>query len=138
MKKSFALIGAAVLTLAVGAVNAQEGPTVLTGAQMDNISAAGGVNFRTNIYRNFRSDQYVSNVHENVTLSAAYIIGNVALADAEADAFGRDTFTQTFTGAQVNQGYSSESYSKSVSATNGSSFYYSYGRRGGRNGNGGY
>lgn len=117
MKKSITLIGAA-LALAVGVANAQE-PMVLTGDQMDNVSAAGGVQFRSKIKRYYNSKQRVDNKHTSHNVSINAIFGNSADSDAQADAFGSDTLTYTATGAQVQQGHHSQSYSKSVAATSG-------------------
>lgn len=117
MKKSIVLMSA-VMALAVGVANAEE-PMVLTGEQMDNVSAAGGVNFNSYIKRYYNSQQHVNNAHTSHNVNVNLLFGNSADSDAQADAFGSDTLTYTATGAQVVQGQHSQSYSKSVAATSG-------------------
>lgn len=50
--------------------------------------------------------------------------GNIATANADADAYGKNTLTQTFTSSFVDQGYQSNSSSASISATNGSYYHH--------------
>ncbi|BAZ40661.1 hypothetical protein NIES4101_66220 [Calothrix sp. NIES-4101] len=81
------------------------------------VIGGGGVNFKSKIEfdKNVKIKQdfkIKSKLDSDVDVD-----GNYAGADATADAFGKDTFSYTITGAQVNAGKSSESFSQSVAAT---------------------
>lgn len=53
------------------------------------------------------------------------VYGNIATANSDADAYGKNTLTQTFTSSYVAQGFGSSSSSAAISATNGS-YYHHY------------
>jgi hypothetical protein len=52
------------------------------------------------------------------------IKGNTATAEADADALGKNTVTQSFTKTTVIQGYGSSSQSTSISSTVGASHHW--------------
>lgn len=55
--------------------------------------------------------------------ASSNVRGNIATANADADAYGKNTLTQTFTSAYVDQGYQSNSSSSSIASTNGSRYH---------------
>jgi hypothetical protein len=69
------------------------------------------------------------NVNENVDIDKsidvrAFVFGNSAIANATADAIGPNSHSETLTQTTAVQGLGSSSVSESVSATNGSHFFW--------------
>ncbi|NJO40919.1 MAG: hypothetical protein HC865_09780 [Cyanobacteria bacterium RU_5_0] len=80
------------------------------------IVGSGGTRFNTDIYKKF-------NVYANIDVRdykdfdvKVKVYGNAAFAEADADAYGNNTSSQTFTFAQTTP-YSSESSSTSIALT---------------------
>ena len=84
-----------------GTVNADQ-PMTLTEPQLDTVTAAGGVNFESNVLFNFDLNQ-AANVNALVNYTTVLELdGETAVADATADAYGfNGTFALTFTEAQT-------------------------------------
>lgn len=59
---------------------------------------------------------------KSLIVSKPIVKGNAALAEAEADAIGKNTFTSATSSTFVKEGYGSSSSATSVSATSG--YYY--------------
>lgn len=109
------LVGASLLALA-GAAGADE-PVTLSAAQLDGVSAGGGVNFNVAIDKSVYIDRnFDLNVDKNVSVTVV-ISGNLATAEASADAFGDNTLAETIAFAQTTE-WSSEAFSSAVAATN--------------------
>lgn len=108
------LAGVSLLALA-GAASADE-PVTLSDAQMDGVSAGGGVQFGSVVVSDLDIDKaidvlIVRNVNGTITIS-----GNLASAEASASAFGNNTFVATEAFAQTTE-WSSEAFSSAVAAT---------------------
>lgn len=121
---------ALVLTSAVAALAfvgaAQAEPTDLTGGELDLVTAGTYVApppFGINVYKNV-AIQKLKNIQIKAALwSAPYVRGNLAEAEAGANAYGKHTFTETLTLTEVVEGYYSKSFSESVSATDGAYYH---------------
>lgn len=92
-------IGAALL-LSGGLANAGD-PLVLTSDQLDNVTAGGGVNFRSNIFDSVRIDKRILQNKIARYDVRTFVQNNAATAEATADAFGSNTDAETFTFAQT-------------------------------------
>ena len=67
----------------------------------------------------------VENVHITKTVdAAAWVAGNIGIANADAKAFGYDSLAETLTLTYSTQGQGSGAFSESVSATNGAYAWY--------------
>ncbi len=110
------LLSTAIATFAViGSATAE--PTRLSTDQMDQVVA--GTRLNLSVFKNV-AIQKLKNIKINAELrSKPDIRGNLAEAEAGANAKGRHTFTETLTLADVVQGRSSSSFSESVAATAG-------------------
>jgi hypothetical protein len=76
------------------------------------ITDYGSVNF----YENF-------NLYKDIKVKVD-IKGNTATAEADSDAYGKNTVTQSFTKTTVAQGYGSSSQSTSIASTAGASHHW--------------
>jgi hypothetical protein len=67
-----------------------------------------------------RKDAYIVDTQiytvDALVVAQAHIVGNIAVAEAGADASGANTFTSTLSFSDAQSFYGSESYSSSVSA----------------------
>ena len=79
-----------------------DGAFVLDDATLASVTAAGGVNFNTNVFKNVDIDKTVDvNVNKNVATNVV-LNGSLAEAEASADAVGFDfNIAETETFAQV-------------------------------------
>jgi hypothetical protein len=92
----------------------------LDARSMDAVTAAGNVNFNTNVFKNVNINKNVTlTVNKNVT-STVSVTGNLATAEASADSAGfTNNLAETDTFAQVQPG-GAFSFSESLAAgTNG-------------------
>jgi hypothetical protein len=111
----------AVATVAslVGASSGYAGDVfTLSARQLENVTAAGTVNFNTTVFKNVNLTKTVTlNVNKNVT-STATISGTLATAEASADAVGfANNLAETDTFAQV-QPFGAFAFSESLAAGN--------------------
>jgi hypothetical protein len=98
-------------------VAAADEPIVLGDAQLDGVTAAGFVFFETFINKDVLINTVVNvDINKDVN-SFVDITGNLATAEASADAIGFDTLSETESFAQVISGEFSQSFSSSVAAT---------------------
>lgn len=90
----------------------------LDARSMDSVTAAGNVNFNTNVFKNVNLTKTVNlNVTKNVTATAT-VTGNLATAEASADSAGfLNNLAETDTFAQV-QPEGAFSFSESLAAGN--------------------
>lgn len=96
--------------------SASAGPVTMSEDSLDQVTA-GSLNLR--VFKNVLI-QKLKNIHINARLNArSNVHGNLAEAEAGANAVGRNTFAETLTITDVKQGRSSSAFSESVSATNG-------------------
>jgi hypothetical protein len=102
---------------AFGGIASAGEPVVLDDAALENVTAAGLVDFTTLVFKavDILVDVNV-NIDKNVS-SFVDITGNLATAEASADAIGFDTLSETESFAQVISGEFSQSFSSSVAAT---------------------
>jgi hypothetical protein len=116
--KVLSLLTGASLLAFVGAASAGEAVT-LSDAQLDTVTAAGGVRYNSDIRFDKRIDvrQFVD-VYGTID-PRSRVYGNIATGDATADASGPNSFTSTFTDAQAQYRWGSSSISQSVASTNG-------------------
>ena len=91
----------------------------LSERQLDNVTAAGNVNFNTQVQKNVNITKTVNlNVVKNVNSSVS-VSGNLATAEASADSVGfTNNLAETDTFAQVQPG-GAFSFSESLAAGNG-------------------
>ncbi len=120
MKKMTSYILGAALASASLFVSAQE-PMTLTDQQMDGISA-GGLWTTNGVF--FAGGELIKSIKRGRYDVRAHVRGNIATADASADASGLNTDSETWTATSVVQGLGSASVSKSVSLTNGAHYYF--------------
>jgi hypothetical protein len=108
------LAGVSLLAFA-GAASAGD-PLTLTGAQLDQVSAGGVVNFDTTVDKDVTIDKDVNIDIDKTVDVAVSIVGNLAEAEASADCFGNNCLAETATFAQTTE-WSSEAFSESTAAT---------------------
>ncbi|MEA5572993.1 hypothetical protein [Calothrix sp. UHCC 0171] len=89
-------------------------------------NVVGGKGFDIDAKAKFKKDvdTNVKSKIDSEVKSIVKIVGNAAIANAGADANGKNTFTETFTYGQVEEGKKSESVSQSTAATVGFRYYY--------------
>ena len=116
MKKLFATL-ACVSTLAFAGAAAADEPMRLGDTALDSVTAAGMVNFQTDVTKNVNINGVITlDVDKNVA-SFVDVFGNLATAEASADALGLDTLAETETFSQVIQGEASYAFSQSIAAS---------------------
>ena len=115
MKRTLALLaGAGLLTMA-GVANADE-PFVLSETALDKVTAAGTVEFDTNIFKFVDINKDVElTVFKDVDADVD-IEGRLATAEASADALGFNALAETDTFAQVDE-FGAYAFSESLAAT---------------------
>ena len=92
---------AGVSLLALSAVANADEPVVLSEAALDTVTAAGMVDFDTNIFKFVEITKVVTlDVMKDVDADVD-IEGRLATAEASADALGQDALAETDTFAQV-------------------------------------
>ena len=125
MRAALVLVAGAVAAfVAVGPANAE--PVDLTGDQLDQVTAGAAMGpppLTLAVFKNV-AIQKIKNIKVNAELkSVPYVRGNLAEAEAGANAYGKHTFSETLTITEVAQGYYSKSFSESVSATDGAEYH---------------
>jgi len=117
MTKSLPLLTGAALLAGVTAAGAAE-PLKLTDAQMDGVTAAGGVSFYSTIFKS--DDIHIKETVDvdKVLLTVSVVVGNSALAQGTADAFGKHTNAEAFSFTQTTP-WSSEAAALSISQSDG-------------------
>lgn len=120
--RKLALITGAALLASVGAAQAES--MVLNEEQLDQVSAGGFVYFTTDVYKDvdIKVNEYID-IYKDVD-AHVHIKGNLATAQASADAIGYNTLSETSTFAQAVEGYLSQSYSESIAGTDGGYYHY--------------
>ncbi len=118
MKK---LLIAALLAPALGFAGAAaaDEPFRLGDAELDRVTAAGVVDFDTNVVKLVDIDVNVDLLIDKDVTSTVDILGNLATAEASADAFGLNTLSETETFAQAVEFTLSQSFSQSTAAAGG-------------------
>ena len=91
--------GASLLTLS--SIASADGPVVLSETALDAVTAAGTVNFNTNIIKNVEIVKFVNLDVDKDVDAQVFINGRLATAEASADALGVDALAETDTFAQV-------------------------------------
>ena len=115
MTKMLSLLAAASLLVLPVAASADE-PFVLSETALDSVTAAGMVNFNTQILKNVNITKTVLlDVNKEVD-AAVFIDGRLATAEASADALGEDALAETDTFAQVDT-TGAFAFSESLAAT---------------------
>ena len=115
MSKMLSLLAGASL-LALSSVASADEPVVLGDAALDSVTAAGAVNFNTNVIKNVEIFKTVNlNVDKDVD-AFVDIDGRLATAEASADALGFDALAETDTFAQVDE-TGAFAFSESLAAT---------------------
>ncbi len=114
------LLSGAIATLAaVGTAKAE--PVALSSDQMDQVTAGAAMGpppLTLAVFKNV-AIQKLKNIKINAELkSVPYVRGNLAEAEAGANAYGKHTFSETLTITEVVQGFSSRAFSESVAASN--------------------
>ena len=115
MSKMLSLLAGASL-LALSSVASADEPVVLSDAVLDSVTAAGAVNFDTNVVKNINLFKMVELDVDKDVDAFVDIDGRLATAEASADALGIDTLAETDTFAQVDS-TGSFAYSQSLAAT---------------------
>ena len=117
MSKMLSLLAGASL-LALSSVASADEPVVLSDAVLDGVTAAGVVDFNTNVIKFVDIDKTVDlTVVKNVDADVD-IDGRLATAEASADALGFDALAETDTFAQVDE-FGAFAFSESLAATEG-------------------
>ena len=115
MSKMLSLLAGASLLALSSAASADE-PAVLSDAALDSVTAAGMVDFNTNVIKFVDIDKTVDlTVVKNVDADVD-IDGRLATAEASADALGFDALAETDTFAQVDE-FGAFAFSESLAAT---------------------
>jgi hypothetical protein len=123
MSNKFAALLAGVSFLALaGAANAAD-LTPLSTSQMDMVSAAGDYSFDTDVDKEVNIDVTKNYDFDAELDSDVTVDGNLATAEASADAYGEDTFTEASSFTQTTD-WSSQSFSESTSASDGCGCYH--------------
>ena len=102
MSKMLSLLAGASL-LALSSVASADEPVVLSDAMLDNVTAAGAVNFNTNVIKNVEINKLVNLDVDKDVDAFVDIDGRLATAEASADALGFDALAETDTFAQVDE-----------------------------------
>ena len=115
MKRTFALLaGAGLLTLA--SVASADEPVVLSETALDKVTAAGTVEFNTNVFKFVEITKDVELTVMKMVDADVDIDGRLATAEASADALGIDALAETDTFAQVDS-TGAFAFSESLAAT---------------------
>ena len=115
MNKILSLVaGASLLTLS--SIASADGPVVLSETALDAATAAGAVNFNTNIIKNVEIVKFVNLDVDKDVDAQVFINGRLATAEASADALGVDALAETDTFAQVDD-TGAFAFSESLAAT---------------------
>ena len=115
MSKMLSLLAGASL-LALSSVASADEPVVLSDAVLDSVTAAGVVDFNTNVIKNVDIFKVVTlDVDKDVDADVD-IDGRLATAEASADALGFDALAETDTFAQVDS-TGAFAFSESLAAT---------------------
>ena len=115
MTKTLSLFAGASLLALSGIANADE-PVILGEAALDSVTAAGAVNFDTNIVKNVNINKTVFLEVDKDVDAFVNIDGRLATAEASADALGFDALAETDTFAQVDS-TGAFAFSESLAAT---------------------
>ena len=102
MSKMLSLLAGASL-LALSSVASADEPVVLSDAMLDSVTAAGAVNFNTNVIKNVEITKFVNLDVDKDVDAFVDIDGRLATAEASADALGLDALAETDTFAQVDE-----------------------------------
>lgn len=100
MNRVIPIVAGAALIALSGAAFAEE-PIVLNESALDSVTAAGMVDFDTNIVKNVSINKIVTLDVLKVVDADVDIDGRLATAEASADALGEDALAETDTFAQV-------------------------------------
>ena len=115
MKRTLALLAGAGLLAVAGVANADE-PIILGETALDKVTAAGFVEFNTNIFKLVDIDKTVDLTVFKEVDAFVNIDGRLATAEASADALGFDALAETDTFAQVDE-LGAYAFSESLAAT---------------------
>ena len=115
MKRTFTLLAGAGLLAMAGVANADE-PVILSEASLDKVTAAGLVEFNTNVIKFVQIDKDVELTVFKVVDADIDVDGRLATAEASADALGFDALAETDTFAQVDE-TGAFAFSESLAAT---------------------
>ena len=115
MTKTLAVLAGAGL-LALASVASADEPIVLSETDLDRVTAAGTVEFNTNVMKFIELNKDVELTVLKTVFADVDIEGRLATAEASADALGIDTLAETDTFAQVDE-TGSFAYSQSLAAT---------------------
>ena len=115
MKRMLTLLAGASLLALSGVASADE-PVVLDGTALDSVTAAGAVNFNTNVVKTVEIFKTVNLEVDKDVDAFVDIEGRLATAEASADALGVDALAETDTFAQVD-GSGAFAFSESLAAT---------------------
>ena len=115
MKRTFALM-AGVGLLAMAGVAVADEPVVLSETALDKVTAAGTVEFDTNIFKFVQIEKNVELTVFKVVDADVDVDGRLATAEASADALGFDALAETDTFAQVDE-TGAFAFSESLAAT---------------------
>ena len=100
MSKMLSLLAGASL-LALSSVASADEPAVLSDAALDGVTAAGMVDFNTNVIKFVDIDKTVDLTVDKDVEAFVDIDGRLATAEASADALGFNALAETDTFAQV-------------------------------------
>ena len=115
MSKMLSLLAGASL-LALSSVASADEPVVLSDAVLDGVTAAGVVDFNTNVIKNVDIFKVVTLDVDKDVDAVVDIDGRLATAEASADALGFDALAETDTFAQVDS-TGAFAFSESLAAT---------------------
>ena len=115
MKRTFTLLAGAGLLAMAGVANADE-PVILSEASLDKVTAAGLVEFNTNVIKFVQIDKDVELTVFKTVDANVNVDGRLATAEASADALGFDALAETDTFAQVDE-TGAFAFSESLAAT---------------------
>ena len=115
MSKMLSLLAGASL-LALSSVASADEPVVLSDAVLDGVTAAGFVDFNTNVIKNVEIFKTVTLDVDKDVDAFVDIDGRLATAEASADALGFDALAETDTFAQVDE-TGAFAFSESLAAT---------------------
>ena len=115
MKRTFTLLAGAGLLAMAGVANADE-PVILSEASLDKVTAAGLVEFNTNVIKFVQIDKDVELTVFKTVDADVNVDGRLATAEASADALGFDALAETDTFAQVDE-TGAFAFSESLAAT---------------------
>ena len=115
MSRMLSLLAGASL-LALSSVASADEPVVLSDAVLDSVTAAGAVNFNTNIFKTVEINKFVNLEVDKDVDAFVNVDGRLATAEASADALGFDALAETDTFAQVDE-TGAFAFSESLAAT---------------------